>query len=358
MAFKYKGCFTSKPNNNFDQVETMRFTSSQYYRSLLDCRSFLHNNRIDKFMHRVFYFMHKDQLNDQTLRMLSQGYQDRGYRLLTKAYNDDRDFSVKKFEIATDFRNGYRYSKEVVKYFNELNKGEAIAQNCYVTKGNLSKFIKAKKLARMYFNTRLENESMYLKHGIASLRTANFVWNSIFQRTSVKFDCIDVKNIQAIVGFNKFNEPSGKGGYHDPQVLQISPTFFYKVYMKGFARYDTEINKNRVFIADVKLLKQDRNISANPNIKLYEAVGYTAKNNKVDRKVLYTIATFETDEASGEVDMNASDNKFLGQYTTPRVAISGIEKPYHELTFNEKRRLGRMIEQKIAKSNLQILNAL
>mgnify|MGYP006061997133 FL=1 len=56
--------------------------------------------------------------------------------------------------------------------------------------------------------------------------------------------------------------------------------------------------------------------------------------------------------------MNASDNKFLGQYTTPRVAISGIEKSYHELTFNEKRRLGRMIEQKIAKSNLQILNAL
>jgi hypothetical protein len=128
--------------------------------------------------------------------------------------------------------------------------------------------------------------------------------------------------------------------------------------MKGFARNDTEINKNRVFIADVKLLKQDRNISANPNIKLYEAVGYTAKHDKVDRKVLYTIATFETDEASGEVDMNASDNKFLGQYTTPRVAISGIEKPYHELTFNEKRRLGRMIEQKIAKSNLQILNAL
>ena len=249
-------------------------------------------------------------------------------------------------------------AKKVVKYFNELNKGEAIAKNSYVTKGNLSKFIKAKKQARMYFNTRLENESMYLKHGIASLRTANFVWNSIFQRTSVKFDCIDVKNIQAIVGFNKFNEPSGKGGYHDPQVLQISPTFFYKVYMKGFARYDTEINKNRVFIADVKLLKQDRNISANPNIKLYEAVGYTAKHDKVDRKVLYTIATFETDEASGEVDMNASDNKFLGQYTTPRVAISGIEKPYHELTFNEKRRLGRTIEQKIAKSNLQILNAL
>ena len=74
--------------------------------------------------------------------------------------------------------------------------------------------------------------------------------------------------------------------------------------------------------------------------------------------LIFTIATFETDEASGEVDMNASDNKFLGQYTTPRVAISGIEKPYHELTFNEKRRLGRMIEQKIAKSNLQILNAL
>ena len=23
MAFKYKGCFTSKRNNNFDQVETM-----------------------------------------------------------------------------------------------------------------------------------------------------------------------------------------------------------------------------------------------------------------------------------------------------------------------------------------------
>ena len=387
MAFKYKGCFTSKRNNNFDQVETMRFTSSQYYRSLLDCRSFLHNNRIDKFMHRVFYFMHRDQLTDQTLRMLSEGYRERGYRLLTKAYNDDRDFSVKKFEIATDFRNGYRYSsdeskmsrgehvenanepctcdlcknpkaKEVVKYFNDLNKGEAIAHNCYVTKGNLSKFIKAKKLARMYFNTRLENESMYLKHGIASLRTANFVWDSIFQRTKVKFDCIDVKNTRAIVGFNKFNEPSGKGGYHDPQVLQISPTFFYKVYMKGFARYDTEINKNRVFIADVKLLKQNRNISVNPNIKLYEAVGYTAKHDKVDRKVLYTIATFETDEASGEVDMNASENKFLGQYTTPRVAISGIEKPYHELTFNEKRRLGRMIEQKIAKSNLQILNAL
>ena len=70
MAFKYKGCFTSKPNNNFDQVETMRFTSSQYYRSLLDCRSFLHNNRIDKFKHRVFYFMHRDQLTDQTLRMM------------------------------------------------------------------------------------------------------------------------------------------------------------------------------------------------------------------------------------------------------------------------------------------------
>ena len=80
----------------------------------------------------------------------------------------------------------------------------------------------------MYFNTRLENESMYLKHGIASLRTANFVWDSIFQRTKVKFDCIDVKNTQAIVGFNKFNEPSVKGGYHDPQVLQISPNSFTK----------------------------------------------------------------------------------------------------------------------------------
>ena len=99
MAFKYKGCFTSKRNNNFDQVETMRFTSSQYYRSLLDCRSFLHNNRIDKFMHRVFYFMHRDQLTDQTLRMMSEGYRERGYRYLTKAYNDDRDFSVKKFVI-------------------------------------------------------------------------------------------------------------------------------------------------------------------------------------------------------------------------------------------------------------------
>ena len=122
-------------------------------------------------MHRVFYFMHRDQLTDQTLRMLSEGYRERGYRLLTKAYNDDRDF-LKKFEIATDFKNGYRYSsdaskiagehvenadepctcdlcknqkaKEVVKYFNDLNKGEAIAHNCYVTKGNLSKFIKAK----------------------------------------------------------------------------------------------------------------------------------------------------------------------------------------------------------------------
>ena len=40
-------------------------------------------------------------------------------------------------------------AKEVVKYFNDLNKGEAIAHNCYVTKGNLSKFIKAKKLARI-----------------------------------------------------------------------------------------------------------------------------------------------------------------------------------------------------------------
>ena len=58
---------------------------------------------------------HKDQLNDHTLRMLSEGYRERGYRLLTKAYNDDRDFSVKKFEIATDFKNGYRYSSDASK---------------------------------------------------------------------------------------------------------------------------------------------------------------------------------------------------------------------------------------------------
>jgi hypothetical protein len=46
------------------------------------------------------------------------------------------------------------------------------------------------------------------------------------------------------------------------------------------------------------------------------------------------------------------------EYIPPHVAISGVTAPYGELTLAEKKRLGRMIEQKIAKNNLQILNAI
>ena len=46
------------------------------------------------------------------------------------------------------------------------------------------------------------------------------------------------------------------------------------------------------------------------------------------------------------------------EYIPPHVAVSGVSATYSDITLAEKKRLGRMMEQKIAKNNLQILNAI
>jgi len=394
MKVKYKGCFTSKRNHNFDQVETSRYMSRGYLHLLRDSRSFLENNRITKFKHRVFYYMHEDSNKQAVLRKKSEGYSSYNYRYMTKAKNDDHEWSLLKFEMQTKYRDGWKRdvssndgtshisynerdgnecvcnlchnvkAKRVVKFFDDLDQADARSHNCYVTKDNLIKFISNKKVFRNYFAHTLENESMYLKHGEFSRALANRTWNTIFQRTKASFNVIPLNNpndnkpnSHLINGFGLGDDPIPSKGYYDPTILSISPTFFYKVYMKGFARSDTVISENKVFIADVKLLKQDTDISANPKIKLYRAMGYNAKREKVDGKRWYTIATYQHEDAQGEIDMN-DKNKYQPSFTPPQVHISGVEKRYEDMNLSEKRRLGRMIEQKIAKGNLSILNAI
>ena len=399
MGVTYKGCFTSKKNHNFDQAETSRYMILQYHRSLLSIKSFLKDNNINRFMHRVFYFMHEAELNDVVMRELSGNYRDYDYRYTTEAFNNDQHFSKEKFELSTDFKNGYYFggntkksergihfddvadesnicscklctdpkASNIVKYFKDLDVGERRTHNRYNTKDTLCKLIQAIKTSRLFFKTRLENESMFLKHGVVSQSVALKVWVKIFPRTSVRFDPIRLNcynknpkikevNSTSINGFGHFNQPTTRKSHWETQALQISPTYFFKVYMKGLARHDVEVGGKKVFIADVKSLPQDKDISTNPNIKLYRAIVYSAYREYVDTHYECVIATYVIKDGEGTIDMNGTARQL--EYIPAHVAVSGVSATYADITLAEKKRLGRMMEQKIAKNNLQILNAI
>tara|TARA_R100001015_G_C4495697_1_gene71846 strand:- start:203 stop:595 length:393 start_codon:yes stop_codon:yes gene_type:complete len=130
--------------------------------------------------------------------------------------------------------------------------------------------------------------------------------------------------------------------------------------MKGFGHNKVEINSKRVFIADVKLLKADKEISTDPRMKLYRAVGYVALNEKVT-KHFYTILTYQYEDGHGTIEMNTSiggTQNRLGDFAPPRVHISGIEKDHQDLTSAEKRRLVKMMESRVSKGNLKAINAI
>ena len=76
----------------------------------------------------------------------------------------------------------------------------------------------------------------------------------------------------------------------------------------------------------------------------------------------YTILTYQYEDGHGDIEMNVSNHRpnetLLPNFIPPKVHISGIEKEYEMLTSTEKRRMARMIEQRIVKSNLKVINAI
>ena len=393
---KYKGC----ARFNKDTTVVMKYTASSYYRSKLDFNSYLENNNITKFMHRVFYFMHEKDLTRKVSEHIDNQIDKRDYLQMTKAMLANIDFDADKSKYERTFKSRSRHmhnghkgyhrwtdnthdkddpctcklchddkAKEVVKYFDDLDKNQDRTYNGYNTKSNLIKYIVAKKSARYYFNKYIDDQGIYLKHGIVSQITATRAWSQLFPKTSAIFDVVPLRckilkdfNRRTINGFGLQNEPTVGKDYYSKNILQISPTYFYKVFMKGFAKTDVEINSNRVFIADVKLLKQDKEISDDPKMKLYRAMGYTALHGKVTKKNFYTILTYQNEDGHGDIEMNVSNHRpnetLLPNFIPPKVHISGIEKEYEMLTSTEKRRMARMIEQRIVKSNLKVINAI
>ena len=388
---KYKGCFRS----NFDNVEVLRYTAHSYYRSKLDFKSYLDNNKITNFMHRVFYFMHEVAHNRKVEERKESSLKEYDYTETTKAMLDDLDFDVRKWELDNSFNkrlknmhnghaNQYAWQNDepkdpckckmcdnpkalkVMQYFRNLAKNEDITYNGYNTKNQMQKFIISKKMARFYFSKILD-QGIFHKHGIMSKVSATRSWRNLFPNTRAMFKVMPLycpilkeRNSRSILGFGLQKEPSKEEGYYGNHVLEISPTYFYKVYMKGFGHNKVEINSKRVFIADVKLLKADKEISTDPRMKLYKAVGYVSLNEKVT-KHFYTILTYQYEDGHGTIEMNTSiggTQNRLGDFVPPKVHISGIEKDHQDLTSAEKRRLVKMMESRVSKGNLKAINAI